>query len=321
MAKDEPFVGLLREIILAVGMIAIIVLALWAHTGSMPPLVVVESSSMIHDKSGEVGSIDAGDLILVHEREWSEVITFAEATDSSNPNFGHESHGLSGDVIIYERNGEEGTPIIHRAILRVIPNRTAVVVDNGCDVGVHDQSIGICILSWDVPGTGVRDAENISISFDGIEAGRYDCGVQAHGEMVLNVVEWKPEHTGFLTLGDNNHCSVDQGSKAVPGSSGVYSDSGIVGPVKADWLIGVAGGEIPWLGVVKLMVSGGDSPGVTHVPNSSFFWLAGLIVVLLLAPVIFEPIGQRLIATSPELLEALREDALDAVVSLLGEEE
>jgi hypothetical protein len=139
--------------------------------------------------------------------------------------------------------------------------------------------------------------------------------------MVLNVVEWKPEHTGFLTLGDNNHCSVDQGSKAVPGSSGVYSDSGIVGPVKADWLIGVAGGEIPWLGVVKLMVSGGDSPGVTHVPNSSFFWLAGLIVVLLLAPVILEPIGQRLIATSPELLEAQREDALDAVVSLLGEEE
>jgi len=321
MAKGDPIVGLLREIILAVGMIVIIVLALWAHTGSMPPLVVVESSSMIHDQSGEIGSIDAGDLILVHEREWSEVITFAEATDSSNPNFGHESHGLSGDVIIYERNGEAGTPIIHRAILRVIPNRTAVVVDNGCDEGVHDQSIGICILSWDVPGTGVRDAENISISFDGIEAGKYDCGVQAHGEMVLNVVEWKPEHVGFLTLGDNNHCSVDQGSKAVPGSSGVYSSSGIVGPVKADWLIGVAGGEIPWLGVVKLMVSGGDSPGVTHVPNSSFFWLAGLIVVLLLAPVIVEPIGQRLIATSPELREAQREDALDAVVSLLGEEE
>lgn len=321
MSKEEPFVGLLREIILAVGMIAIIILALWAHTGSMPPLVVVESSSMIHDKSGEIGSIDAGDLILVHEREWSEVITFAEASDTSNPNFGYESHGLSGDVIIYERNGEEGTPIIHRAILRVIPNQTAVVVDNGCDEGVHDQSFGICILSWDVPGTGIRDAENISISFDGINAGRYDCEVQAHGQMVLNVVEWRPEHIGFLTLGDNNHCSVDQGSKAVPGSSGVYSASGIVGPVKADWLIGVAGGEIPWLGVVKLMVSGDDSPGVTHVPNSSFFWLAGIIVALLLAPVIIEPFGKRLIATSPELLEAQREDALDIVVSSIGEEE
>ncbi len=321
MAREEPFVGLLREIILAVGMIAIIVLALWAHTGSMPPLVVVESSSMIHDESGEVGSIDAGDLILVHDREWSEVITFAEATDTNNPNFGHKSHGMAGDVIIYERNGEDGTPIIHRAILRVIPNRTAVVVDNGCTEGVHDPAIGMCILSWDVPGTEVRDVENISISFDGINAGRYECGLKSHGEMILNVVNWKPEHSGFLTLGDNNHCSVDQGSNAVPGSSGVYSASGIVRPVKADWIIGVAGGEIPWLGVVKLMVSGDDSPGVIHVPNSSFFWLAGLIIGLLLAPMILEPIGRRLVATSPELIEAQREDALDTVVSLLGEEE
>ena len=321
MAKEEPFVGLVREILLAVGMIGIIVLALWAHTGSMPPLVVVESSSMVHDESGEIGSIDAGDLILVHQREWSEVITFAEATDINNPNYGHESHGLAGDVIIYERNGENGTPIIHRAILRVIPNRTAVVVDNVCTEGVHDESIGMCILSWDVPGTNVRDAENISITFDGIDAARYDCGVKSHGDMVLNVVEWKPEHSGFLTLGDNNHCSVDQGSNAVPGSSGVYSASGIVKPVKAEWIVGVAGGEIPWLGVVKLLVSGGDSPGVIHVPNSSFYWLVGLIVGLLMAPVIIEPIGKRLVATSPELIEAQREDALDAVVSLLGEEE
>jgi hypothetical protein len=40
-----------------------------------------------------------------------------------------------------------------------------------------------------------------------------------------------------------------------------------------------------------------------------------------LAPIILEPIGKRMIATSPELIEAQREDALDAVVSLLGEEE
>ena len=50
--------------LLAVAMIAFLVLGLWAHTGTMPPLVVVESSSMIHEENGEVGSIDAGDLIL-----------------------------------------------------------------------------------------------------------------------------------------------------------------------------------------------------------------------------------------------------------------
>ena len=66
MGGPEGFRTLLREIVLAVGMISILVVALWAHTGSMPPLVVVESNSMQHDPTGEVGTIDAGDLVLVH---------------------------------------------------------------------------------------------------------------------------------------------------------------------------------------------------------------------------------------------------------------
>ena len=41
-------------------MIVVLIAALYAHTQSMPPLVVVESSSMVHDSEGEVGSIDAG---------------------------------------------------------------------------------------------------------------------------------------------------------------------------------------------------------------------------------------------------------------------
>ena len=56
MTESSPFGNLVREIILAGAMIGILVLGLWAHTGSMPPLVVVESSSMIHDIDGEVGS-------------------------------------------------------------------------------------------------------------------------------------------------------------------------------------------------------------------------------------------------------------------------
>ena len=46
-------------------MIFVLIAALYAHTQSMPPLVVVESSSMVHDIEGEVGSIDTGDLVLV----------------------------------------------------------------------------------------------------------------------------------------------------------------------------------------------------------------------------------------------------------------
>ena len=42
--------------------------------------------------------------------------TLPEATDPSNPYFGLEAHGMEG-VLIYKKNGETSTPIIHRAIL------------------------------------------------------------------------------------------------------------------------------------------------------------------------------------------------------------
>jgi len=80
--------------LLAVAMIAFLVLGLWAHTGTMPPLVVVESSSMIHEENGEVGSIDAGDLILVMDTPYDNIITFAEASDQSNKYHGYETHGM-----------------------------------------------------------------------------------------------------------------------------------------------------------------------------------------------------------------------------------
>ena len=86
MGESDPLRTLVREIVLAAGMITLLVMAMWAHTGSMPPLVVVESNSMQHDESGEVGTIDAGDLVLVHSPDNRKIITFVEATD---PNSNH----------------------------------------------------------------------------------------------------------------------------------------------------------------------------------------------------------------------------------------
>ena len=50
---------------ISISLVVIILSGLWAITGSWPPLVVVESNSMIHSEDGEIGAIDAGDLILV----------------------------------------------------------------------------------------------------------------------------------------------------------------------------------------------------------------------------------------------------------------
>ncbi|HJM55162.1 MAG TPA: S26 family signal peptidase [Poseidonia sp.] len=323
MSDQDPLKTLVLEIALAVGMIACLVLALFIHTGSMPPLVVVESESMIHDEKGEVGSIDAGDLILVHKNPADTITTFAEATDSNHPSFGYEQHGMEGDVIIYAKNGEDGTPIIHRAILRVqaasitVPERGET---NPCPTNSSydaeligpDDVLGACIWTWTVPGTSVINASTISIKFDGYDAGFYDCKRPAHGNVESHLVvwNWRPAHEGILTLGDNNQCSVDQGASVTNGSAGVHGESGIVGPIRNDWVLGVAGGELPWIGTVKLMVGGPNSYGTQDVPSSSFFALFSLITLVLISPLITERVFKGILSGAPELKVLQVEDSL-----------
>ena len=311
--------NILREAILAMCMIGTLILSLWGVTGQMPPLVVVESDSMVHDEeSGEVGSIDAGDLVLVHDQPGEDVVTYAEASDPFNTRHGYSSHGMEGVVIIYNKNGKESTPIIHRAILEAVPSQTSTpAADGSCtDSGVHDENLQICIHTWDVPGTTLRNVSSISWEFNGNMTGMYDCQRNQefnHGEVGLAphlvVEDWKPTRAGFLTLGDNNHCSVDQGWNGarggVQGASGLYDlDGRPVGAVASEHLVGIAGAEIPWLGTIKLMMTGGDSPGTSQVPSASWGWLFLSAAIVLLFPMVLEPVLNRVISTSPEVEEA-----------------
>ena len=321
MSEHDPLKTLLLEMALAVGMIACLVGAMFIHTGSMPPLVVVESKSMIHEEGGELGSIDAGDLILVHDQPGDTIVTYAEATDPDNTAYGYQQHGLEGDVIIYAKNGEGGTPIIHRAIMRVVaeetvlPDRTATTpcpeeATYDAERTAEDGLPGSCILTWSVPGTSVKDVSNVTVRFDGTDAAYYDCERPAHAgvEAHLVVWQWKPEHEGMLTLGDNNKCSVDQGAGATNGSAGVHSPSGVVGPVRDSWVLGVAGGEIPWLGTVKLMVGGPDSYGTRDVPSSSFIALFAVLGAVLLLPQVSEQTFRWWLNRSPELTELAKRE-------------
>ena len=312
MGDSDPMRTLVREIILAAGMIALLVLAMWAHTGSMPPLVVVESNSMQHDSSGEIGTIDAGDLVLVHSPDRNIIVTFAEATDPESQHFGYESLGMEGDVIIYERNGEsDSTPIIHRALFKVdIGQSTPTNEEGGCseDVTLWQDE---CITSWTVPGSNQVDVESINLVFDGNKTGKYACGGVAaqHGSEWFSVESFTPSNPGYITLGDNNDCNDDQGVfEFARGLNSLHS--GAIKPVQRDWVIGISGAEIPWLGTVKLMVSGGDSPGVSQVPGSSFIFLILFIGAILATPMLIEPLINKVLRNSPEVIEAERESAI-----------
>ena len=316
MGEYDPMRTLVRELVLAAGMITLLVLAMWAHTGSMPPLVVVESNSMQHDSDGEIGTIDAGDLVLVHAPEDNRIVTFAEATDSKSDYYGYESLGMEGDVIIYERNGEsDSTPIIHRALFEIVIGQSVPAENQDqCEGGVFWEDV--CITSWSVPGSDQVNVKEINLIFDGENTGKYACeGIAAqHGSEWFSVENYTPMNPGYITLGDNNYCNDDQGVfEFAQGLSSIHS--GMIRPVQEDLVIGISGAEIPWLGTVKLMVSGGDSPGVSQVPCQSFVFLILFVGAVLVAPIVIEPVIKRILRNSPEAVEAEIEDAIALIYS------
>ncbi len=305
---------LLKELILATSIILLLLLAMYSATGNSPPVVVVESDSMMHDPDGQIGAIDAGDLILVHSPNSRKIITYAEALELATDSKIYESHGLPGDVIVYDKNGEDKTPIIHRAIMYARANLTETPDrdNNSCINGNYDKflidstdsQLGSCILTWDVAGTTIRNSTKISWEFT-----KYRCDLTDNGAhaQYLRIIDWIPDHEGYLTLGDNNNCNVDQGGSATNNTTGggLSDASGKrVQAVSKEWLEGIAGGEIPWFGSIKLMTLGAtssSSPGTTYIPSKTWFSLTFTIATLLMLPVIIEPLVNRFLEKSPEM--------------------
>jgi len=291
-----------REAILAAGLIMVLIGGMYVATGSWPPMVVVESGSMMHDDEGSVGTIDPGDLVLVMAPTRSNIVTWAEAAEAGGSN---ENHGMPGDVIIYRKNGGSDTPVIHRAIIRAEAYTTQTPTDRGsnqCENGSWDPitidsdgEAGTCVLTWWVPGTDVIGVETITVELD------YPC----HPNGKLQITDWNPGHAGYLTTGDNlftNGCDYDQ--KGGHGG-GLLDENGLaVTAVRDDWIIGVAGAEIPWVGAIKLGLSANSG----QVPSSSWWSLTFTAMVLLAIPMVWEKTVARLIETSPEVELAKSED-------------
>ncbi len=303
--------GWIREILLAAGMILVLYGSLVLMTGSSPPMVVVESQSMMMDENSHIGSIDPGDIILVTDSDKRDVITYAEAVEPGGRFEGFSTHGMPGDVVIYRKNGGNDTPVIHRAILFVSANETEDIQSDGtCLEGELDEqlirsegSIGACILTWDVRGTSISNVSSISLNLTG-----YSC--QSHGYLVIQ--NWIPEHEGYLTSGDNprtNGCTVDQliatgSSGSGPHYFGLRDEFGKpVTAVRSDWVSGIAGPEIPWFGIVKLAASSNSG----EVTSDAWTNLIMAVTILLGSVLIIEKTMSYLIASSPEFEHSKQE--------------
>ncbi|HZY70785.1 MAG TPA: S26 family signal peptidase [Thermoplasmata archaeon] len=238
----EPLVALAVVLLLLVG--------LYAYTQNWPPLYVVESSSMQHGTGDTLGLLNTGDIVLAQRTQAGSVTTYVEGIAS-----GYSTYGEYGDVVLYQPNGLPGTPIIHRAIVfiqansdgtRSVPSLQGLPCGSMTNAVYRSSAAGGCAWSH-ISGTltlyhiGWR---SLTVSTDLNGLGPSD---------------------GFVTLGDNNQIS-DQ-------------DGGLSTLVQPGWLVGVARGMIPWFGAIKLGLQG----NAAEVPAASWQFMGITIIALIAA--------------------------------------
>lgn len=251
--KHRGVVLFLRDAGVAALFVACMLLAMFAYAGQWPPLVVVESNSMMHSEENlsRIGAIDTGDMVLVKKvGSPHDIVTYAEGYSS-----GHKTYGEYGDVIVYKPYGQDlQTPIIHRAMLYLEAN--------------PDGRSYRCEALKDLP----------SEKWSSSDAG--DTWDNLTGVIVVKDVDYmgrsltvdinhlsRPLRSGYVTKGDHNS----------------MIDASV--PVSFEWIVGKARGEIPWFGLLKLWST--DTLGSPEPPNSvRNLWISVGVVVV--APVVID---------------------------------
>ena len=122
---DNYWLALLRDIIVAFLVVAVILSIVYWYSGSVNPLVAVQSGSM-------EPHINIGDVVLNRGLNRVSVVTYNDGKATN-----YQSFGNYGDVIVYRPNGDEhATPIIHRAMYKVkagdpLPNNHGTAANDG----------------------------------------------------------------------------------------------------------------------------------------------------------------------------------------------
>lgn len=272
---ENPKWAIVRDIAVAGFIVLVLLGALWAYTGqsfpSQMPLVVVESGSMMHGPHtpcggggctaygdppfGRIGSIDPGDLVLVKK---------IDVLDDVEPAFGtgkRDGYGGHGDVIVYKPGGSSGrSPVIHRVMLMIYAVPEGCTPNAGASPCTYripdtcDAEFGSFVVSgdWQKYCAGSKDPISLNLRREGLflELSSYPCATQQQGCGAF--------YSGVITKGDNNdrmdQTSPYQGTQFAGGSISCC-------PVQLDWIIGKTRAEIPWFGLIKLMLYGNKNYG------------------------------------------------------------
>ena len=242
-----------KDVGIAIGSVVVVFLLTFAYSGNWPPMVVIESGSMEHDNNSlyaepgytHLGTIDTGDLVIVKEAGKKNIVTYLEGK-----NTGYEKYGDYGDVIVYYKNGireKDGlpvTPVIHRAMFWV-------------DVDIENKT-------YHVPEAGRTFYNEI------------DLGQLGDEKLVGTIEEQALQNSGYVTKGDSS------GNPHPDQMTHTDINRNKVQPVNPDWVVGMARGELPWFGLIKLRVTQPDN--YEQAPPGCRGMLGFSIMLILLGP-------------------------------------
>ena len=242
-----------KDVGIAIGSVVVVFLLTFAYSGNWPPMVVIESGSMEHDNNSlytepgytHLGTIDTGDLVIVKEAGKKDIVTYLEGKDT-----GYEKYGDYGDVIVYYKNGireKDGlpvTPVIHRAMFWV-------------DVDIENKT-------YHVPEAGRTFYNEI------------DLGQLGDEKLVGTIEEQALQNSGYVTKGDSS------GNPHPDQMTHTDINRNKVQPVNPDWVVGMARGELPWFGLIKLRVTQPDN--YEQAPPGCRGMLGFSIMLILLGP-------------------------------------
>ncbi len=263
------------EPLVALAVIVVLLVALFAYTQNWPPVYVVESNSMQHGSHDIVGLINTGDLVLAQRIPTGQITPYFPGIET-----GYSTYGEYGDVLLYHPNGGGSTPIIHRAIILLVWNASTSSYSAPSLSGLPCDGMPGPGEAYATPGTTNPDGCNvdrITGTLDLFHVGWRSSTLSIDVSAESDSVPFLGEHTGFLTLGDNNtspvgcsiNCTADPDQ---PGTSQLVASS---------WILGVARGMLPWFGAFKLLLTGSAS----EVPLESWEYigitLAGVILAAL----------------------------------------
>jgi signal peptidase len=258
-----------KDVILAIAIVMGVLGGLFLYTGVWPPMVVVESGSMMHGVTcpppvgqpdlcdtkvgyGKFGTIDPGDMVFVKRvTKREEAVPMAEAR-AKNPE--ERNYGKPGDVLVYfPFNQRTNTPIIHRAIGWVEVAGVAQDCERSGNPGAQ--------VSYQV----FWDGRQNNFGSSGIFLPAMGFGPPHYSEDN----GYKPCWSGYITKGDNpvTNRLPDQAQGGSRGTRGLPNQ-----PIELSWVEGKAVGELPWFGLIKLALSGQSNYANPCLLNNIPLW-------------------------------------------------